>query len=185
MSRNRLFEWRAGTLLFLLATMILSALPLQMTYSESLSKALGRIKNQAASNVKGLQNAVGGAVVKAPGVETVIRENVKSGMIYVVRPTAADDAIVVKSLKAEILKNNPGASVTPLPNLIRVRTVDGDILDLKSFVVAGRPLVYDSKTIRYTASIKVGVSPISGIGESRKLSAALTFEVLDASKCSC
>ena len=168
-------------LLFLLAAMILSGLPLQTAYSENLSKAIARIKNQAASNVKGLQHAVEGSVGHAPGIEPVLGESVKSGVVYAVQPTPADDAIVVESLKAEILKKSAGTSITPFPGLIRIRTVDGDILDLKSFVVAGRPLVYDSKTTIYTASIKVGVSPISGIGRSRKLSAPLTFEVLDAS----
>jgi hypothetical protein len=43
---------------------------------------------------------------------------------------------------------------------MRVRDVDGQVLDLKAYVLAGRPLRYVAASNMYTASLKVGVLPV-------------------------
>ena len=151
-------------MLLLLSTMTLSA------SAESLSKALKRIERQTATN---LTHA-------ADTVANVTRSNVKPGVVYAITPAVLDDSIVLEALKTEIIKEAPGSTVVPLPNMIRVADVSGAILDLKPFALAGRALQFDEATRTFNASVKVGLQVINGGAQQKKLSAPIIFEVLDA-----
>lgn len=111
--------------------------------------------------------------------EEVPLAQIELGKVYVVTAPPGLEAETAQAVSATILAGASQDSVTVVPDILRVRDVDGEVVDLKAYVLAGRPLRYVESTSTYSASIKMGVFPVTEGSSSRKLSAPIVFEILD------
>jgi hypothetical protein len=102
----------------------------------------------------------------------------KAGTLYKVQLPREEerqvDAVVMQRVRPSV-----DATVVPLAGVVRQLTQEGREVQLKPFVLAGQPLTWREKAGLFEGSLRVGVADIFDQAQGKRLSAPLTFQVLE------
>ncbi|HEU4619293.1 MAG TPA: hypothetical protein VFV10_14740, partial [Gammaproteobacteria bacterium] len=107
--------------------------------------------------------------------------SLRAGQLFVVPLEAGQEAqtraVLEESVKASGQFNNAPVEIKSFGGVVRQLSTDNSELQLKPYVLVGRPLQYRRATADFAGSILVGVADLFGQDGPRDLTAALTFQI--------